>query len=245
MIQLEICTFSPESCLNAQEGGADRVELCAGMYEGGTTPSYGLMQWARKHLTIEIHVMIRPRGGDFCYDELEFDTMKSDIEMVKKLGCDGIVIGILLPNGSIDIERNQVLINLAKPLKTTFHRAFDLAIDPIEALEAIIEMGATRILTSGQKDTAIKGEELIKKLVWQAAGRIEIMAGSGVNIENAGELIKTGIDAIHLTAKSKKISTMTYRKQGINMASAYPVSEYEIMYSDIEIITKLSQLCNQ
>ena len=131
--QLEICVFSPESCLNAQKGGANRVELCGGMYEGGTTPSYGLIEWARKHLSIEVYVMIRPRGGDFCYDQWEFETMQKDIEMAKKLGCDGVVFGILMPDGTIDIERNQQLVNLARPLKVTFHRAYDMTADPFSA----------------------------------------------------------------------------------------------------------------
>ena len=242
MPQIEICVFSPESCLNAQNGGANRVELCGGMYEGGTTPSYGLMQWARKHLSIELFVMIRPRGGDFCYDEWEFETMKNDIEIAKRIGCDGVVFGILLPDGNIDIERNRELVNLAKPLKTTIHRAFDMAADPLVALEDIIKIGAVRILTSGQKNTAIEGIELLEKLVKQAAGRIEIMAGAGVNVENAVDLLKTGIDALHLSAKSLKSGAMVYRKNDVSMTSVFPASEYEIIYSDTQ---KISDICLQ
>ena len=242
MPQIEICVFSPESCLNAQNGGANRVELCGGMYEGGTTPSYGLMQWARKQLSIELFVMIRPRGGDFCYDEWEFETMKNDIEIAKKIGCDGVVFGILLPDGNLDIKRNQALVNLAKPLETTIHRAFDMATDPLVALEDIIKIGAVRILTSGQKNTAIEGIELLEKLVKQATGRIEIMAGAGVNAENAVDLLKTGIDALHLSAKSLKNGAMVYRKNDVNMTSVLPANEYEIIYSDIQ---KISDICLQ
>lgn len=240
--QLEICVFSPESCLNAQKGGANRVELCGGMYEGGTTPSYGLIEWARKHLSIEVYVMIRPRGGDFCYDQWEFETMQKDIEMAKKLGCDGVVFGILMPDGTIDIERNQQLVNLARPLKVTFHRAYDMTADPFSALEDIIEVGANRILTSGQKNTAIEGKALLENIVKQAAGRIEIMAGAGVNSTNAAELAQTGVDALHLTAKAIKVGAMKYQKEEVSMASVLPANEYEIVFSDVKKIEAIKAL---
>lgn len=240
--QLEICVFSPESCLNAQKGGANRVELCGGMYEGGTTPSYGLIEWARKHLSIEVYVMIRPRGGDFCYDQWEFETMQKDIEMAKKLGCDGVVFGILMPDGTIDIERNQQLVNLARPLKVTFHRAYDMTADPFSALEDIIQIGANRILTSGQKNTAIEGKTLLENIVKQAAGRIEIMAGAGVNNTNATELAQTGVDALHLTAKAIKAGAMKYQKEEVSMASVLPANEYEIVFSDVKKIEAIKAL---
>lgn len=231
-MQVEVCAFSIESCLNAQRAGAYRVELCGGMYEGGTTPSYGLIERARAVLSIQLYVMIRPRGGDFCYNDEEFAVMQSDIKAAKDLGADGVVLGILSPNGEVDIARTSELVALAKPLGVTFHRAFDMAIEPFEALEAVIQTGTERILTSGQQNTAVKGSGLIQQLTQKAIGRIEIMAGAGVNAENAPLLAKTGVQALHLTGKTTKAGAMEYHKQEVSMASALPSSEYEIVYSD-------------
>ena len=235
-MQIEICAFSLESCLNAQIAGADRVELCGGLYEGGTTPSHGLIELARRQISIELYIMIRPRGGDFCYDETEFEVMKCDILVAKQLKADGVVLGILLPNGQIDVIRTRELVELARPLKTTFHRAFDRAVEPFAALEAVIETGAGRLLTSGQKPTAIEGKDLLTKLVEQANGRIEIMAGSGVNAQNALELAQTGVKALHLTAKSARESKMEFGNDSLNMASVSAVNEHEIIFSDVNKI---------
>jgi copper homeostasis protein len=185
---VEICAFSLESCLIAQRAGANRIELCGGMFEGGTTPSAGLIRMATQSIKIPIYVMIRPRGGDFCYSETEFEVMKTDILLAKNLGTNGLVFGILNPDGTVDSGRNKELIELAKPLGVTFHRAFDVSREPFEALESIIECGFERILTSGQKNTAIEGKGLLAELVKKANHRIEIMAGSGVNAQNAVEL---------------------------------------------------------
>ena len=231
-MQVEVCAFSIESCLNAQRAGAHRVELCGGLYEGGTTPSYGLIERARAVLSIHLYVMIRPRGGDFCYDEDELAVMRSDIQVAKKLGADGVVFGILLPNGEVDVHRTAELAELAKPMGVTFHRAFDMAIDPFEALEAVIQTGEKRILTSGQQNTAPEGQDLIQQLTQKAAGRIEIMAGSGVNAGNALLLAKTGVQALHLTGKATKPGAMNYRKSAVSMASVLPSDEYEITYSN-------------
>lgn len=231
-MQVEVCAFSVESGLNAQQAGAFRVELCGGLYEGGTTPSYGLIERARAVLSIKLFVMIRPRGGDFCYYEEEFAVMKADIKAAKTLGADGVVFGILLPNGEVDVERTAELVALAQPMGVTFHRAFDVALDPFEALEAVIKTGAERILTSGQQNTALLGSDLIQQLTQKAAGRIEIMVGSGVNADNALLLAKTGIQALHLTGKATKAGAMQYQKQEVSMASVLPASEYEIIYSD-------------
>lgn len=236
-MQIEVCAFSVESCLNAQQAGAHRVELCGGLYEGGTTPSYGLIEHAKKVLSIDIYVMIRPRGGDFCYDDDEYEVMKYDIEAVKKLGVKGVVLGILKPNGEIDVIRTAELVSLAKPMSVTFHRAFDMAISPLDALEAVIETGAIRILTSGQQNNAFEGQILIQELVQKAQGRIEIMAGSGVNADNALSLSKTGVNALHLTGKSVRNGQMNYQKKAINMASTLPANEYEVIYSDIKKIS--------
>ncbi|MEZ4903175.1 MAG: copper homeostasis protein CutC [Spirosomataceae bacterium] len=243
-MQVEICVFSIESCLNAQQAGVHRVELCGGLYEGGTTPSIGLIERARAMLSIELYVMIRPRGGDFCYDEEEYEVMKADIEAAKKAGANGVVFGVLLPNGKVDEKRTRELVSLAKPMEVTFHRAFDMTENPFEALEAIIRTGAIRILTSGQKNRAIEGYELIKKLVQKAAGRVDIMAGSGVDANNALLLAQTGADALHLTGKTIRKGRMEYQQLGINMASVLPANEYEIIYSETSKILAVMGVLN-
>jgi copper homeostasis protein len=241
---VEICAFSLESCLIAQRAGANRIELCGGMFEGGTTPSAGLIRMATQSIKIPIYVMIRPRGGDFCYSETEFEVMKTDILLAKNLGTNGLVFGILNPDGTVDSGRNKELIELAKPLGVTFHRAFDVSREPFEALESIIECGFERILTSGQKNTAIEGKGLLAELVKKANHRIEIMAGSGVNAQNAVELWQTGIDAIHLTGKAITESKMTFRKPDVSMASAAQTNEYEIYESDLKKIEAVIQTKN-
>jgi copper homeostasis protein len=241
---VEICAFSLESCLIAQRAGANRIELCGGMFEGGTTPSAGLIRMATQSIKIPIYVMIRPRGGDFCYSETEFEVMKTDILLAKNLGTNGLVFGILNPDGTVDSGRNKELIELAKPLGVTFHRAFDVSREPFEALESIIECGFERILTSGQKNTAIEGKGLLAELVKKANHRIEIMAGSGVNAQNAVKLWQTGIDAIHLTGKAITESKMTFRKPDVSMASAAQTNEYEIYESDLKKIEAVIQTKN-
>lgn len=231
---LEICSFSLESCLTAQKAGAGRIELCGGMFEGGTTPSAGLIRLARQNLTIKLYVMIRPRGGDFYYSESEFEVMKADILTAKNLGADGVVFGILNPDGSIDKIRTTELVNLAKPLKVTFHRAFDVAEKPFQALETIIECGCERILTSGQKNTAIEGLDLLKILVEKSQDRIEIMAGSGVSAQNAQQFLNVGVHALHMTGKGIQESKMTFRKPDVSMAAAALTNEYEIYEADFE-----------
>lgn len=233
---VEVCCFSLESCIAAQKSGAKRIELCASLYEGGTTPSAGLIQVAKQRVNIEIHAMIRPRGGDFCYSDDEISVMQTDIRMAKAFGCEGVVLGILQKDGRINIEQTRAMVDLAKPMQVTFHRAIDMTPDYAEALENIIETGCDRILTSGQKNTASEGIETIKNLVKQAKGRIEIMAGSGVNANNALTLIHTGIGALHLTGKASRDSEMVYRKAGIAMGGLSEVPEYEIVYADVEKI---------
>jgi copper homeostasis protein len=235
-IKIEVCAFSFESCLAAEKGGANRIELCGSMYEGGTTPSAGLIQLVKQRINVEIHAMIRPRGGDFCYSEDETSVMQADILMAKELGCEGIVLGILQPNGQVNIAKTKALVDLAKPMQVTFHRAIDMTSDYSKALEDIIETGCDRILTSGQKNTAIEGIKAIENLVKQAGGRIQIMAGSGVNANNAQMIIYAGVNALHLTGKSIRDSDMVYRKEGIAMGGLPRVQEYNIIYSDFEKI---------
>ncbi len=188
MKKVEIACFNLESALIAQNAGADRVELCADMSVGGTTPSIEIIQQAREHLTIDLYVMIRPRGGNFVYSELEFEQMKSEIETIKKLGVNGFVFGILKDDNTINIEQNKVLVELAKPFPCTFHRAFDEVSDLKKALEDVISCGFSTILTSGTYPNVMEGKEILKQLVNQANNRIEIMPGGGLRSTNISAL---------------------------------------------------------
>jgi len=203
--QIEICCGSIQSAANAKAGGAVRVELCQGLVEGGTTPSPATIQYAVRELGLKVFVLVRPRGGDFCYNELEVKTMEEDVAFCKEAGASGIVVGFLHPDGSIDTELTRRFVELSAPLPVTFHRAFDECADPLNALEQIIECGCARILTSGCKPTAIEGAEMLQQLVKQADGRITILAGSGVTPENAVALReKTGVKEIHGSCKKTR-----------------------------------------
>jgi copper homeostasis protein len=246
MVEVEVVAFSLESCKEAVKGGAKRIELCSNMYEGGTTPSAGLVEEAIKLKPVEIHVMIRPRGGDFCYNEEEFKLMKREIELVREMGAHGVVFGVLTPEGTIDLARNATLIAAAGKMETTIHRAFDMAADAFAALESVIQLGFTRILTSAQQNSVADGIPLLSELVEKANKRIQVMAGSGVNETNALALAKTGINALHLSGKAKRESAMSYRRTGIYMGGLTQINEYEITYTDhkkvkavVDIITEL------
>lgn len=240
---VEVCAFSLAACITAQQAGAGRIELCGGFSEGGTTPSAGFIQLARQQLHIPLYVMIRPRGGDFLYNDSEVAVMLADIDLAKQLGADGIVLGLLREDGSIDEARTAMLVNRAKPLGVTFHRAFDMTHNPAEALEAVIRTGAERILTSGQQPSAPAGLSLLANLVKQADGRIEIMAGAGVNAHNAEQLRAAGIDALHLSGKRIAESAMAFRQPNVTMASA-ALGEYERVEADEAAIRAVVQRIN-
>lgn len=227
--QFEVCANSVESCLAAQAGGANRVELCAGIPEGGTTPSYGEISMAREVLDItRLHVIIRPRGGDFLYSPMEVKTMLKDIEMAKHLGVDGVVFGCLTTNGEIDFTVMQELMKASQGLSVTFHRAFDVCRNPKEALEQIIELGCHRILTSGQQATAEQGIPLLKELQEQAAGRIILLAGCGVNEKNIARIaLETGIQEFHFSARESIKSEMEYKNESVSMGGTVHIDEYE------------------
>ena len=227
--QFEVCANSVESCLAAQTGGANRVELCAGIPEGGTTPSYGEISMAREILdTTRLHVIIRPRGGDFLYSPIEVKTMLKDIEIARKLGVDGVVFGCLTANGEIDSTSMQELMLASQGLSVTFHRAFDVCCNPKEALEQIIELGCNRILTSGQQATAEQGIPLLKELQEQAAGRIILLAGCGVNENNIARIAQeTGIQEFHFSARESIISEMKYKNESVSMGGTVHINEYE------------------
>jgi copper homeostasis protein len=238
----EVCIDSAEAAQAAQAGGAHRVELCDNLVEGGTTPSLGMIQLARRMATLGLNVIVRPRGGDFCYSEPEFEVMQADIQAAKAAGADGVVIGLLKPDGSVDVERTRVLVELARPMSVTFHRAFDLSRDAGEALEAICSLGIDRILTSGQKATALDGLDCIARLVKQAGKRIIIMAGGGVNAGNVATIVAaTGIKEVHFAARKTVDSRMTYRNPDCFMGKAYQPDEYILKVTDSQRIREIMQ----
>ena len=210
---LEIAANSVASALAAQQGGAGRVELCTALELGGLTPSYAQIAMAREKLTIPLYVLIRPRAGDFLYNDLEFETMLRDIEACAKAGCDGVVLGVLDADGRVDRPRCRSLISAAGNMGVTFHRAFDLARDPLTALEDVIALGCERVLTSGAQASAIEGAELILQLVELAAGRIVVMPGAGVvagNLDKLREL--TCAREFHASAKQQYPSNMQWQR---------------------------------
>jgi len=201
--KLEVIAFNIESCLLIQLAGAHRIELCDNPGEGGTTPSYGLLKKAREHVSIDLFPMIRPRGGDFLYNDDEFEIMKEDILRCKELECDGVVIGLLNADGTVDVKRSAELVELAHPLGVTFHRAFDRTRDAFEALETLIDIGCERVLTSGLTPNVTEGTEMLTQLINAADNRIVIMPGSGVRSNNIQELAqKTGAVEFHTSART-------------------------------------------
>ena len=231
--QIEICTNSVESCLAAQEGGANRVELCAGIPEGGTTPSYGEIAIAREVLThTRLHVIIRPRGGDFLYSDMEIRTMLKDIEIARRLGADGVVFGCLTADGEVDLTSMQILMEASKGLSVTFHRAFDVCRNPQKALEEIIELGCNRILTSGQQPMAEQGIGLLKELqgqikphqVIQAKKQLGDLKHQKKQVENHEE---TGINEFHFSARESIQSEMKFRNEVVSMGGTVHINEYE------------------
>ena len=238
--KLEVIGFTIESCMIAQAAGAHRIELCDNPSEGGTTPSYGFIKTARENLSIELYPIIRPRGGDFLYSEIEFEVMKADIENCKSLGCDGVVIGILNADGTVDKKRCKQLVEIAHPMKVTFHRAFDRTNDPFKAMEDIISIGCERILTSGQKNLATDGEELLNKLVKQANNRIIIMPGSGVNSDNIETLVKnTNATEFHSSARTFVNSKMEF----INESMDEQLTSVSAMSDEIKKIIEIFEKC--
>jgi copper homeostasis protein len=228
---VEVCAYSLESCINAEKSGAKRIELCGGLGEGGTTPGIGLLRLVKKAVNIPIYVMIRPRGGDFVYDSLEFETMLAEIEAAKEAGADGLVLGVLKAEGSVDRERTAALVRAGSPLGVTFHRAFDLTPDPFAAVDAILEAGAERILTSGQQADVNAGIDALRQISAYAKGRIEIMAGAGVSPSNVARLAASGVDCIHLTGKAFRPGLQTFFPGAVSMAGEQP-DERSVMYSD-------------
>lgn len=228
-VVFEVCLDSVEACRAAEDGGASRVELCSALLEGGLTPSFGMLKQARQATTLKIMAMVRPRGGDFCYSAAEFEVMKSDLEMIKSLGADGAVFGLLNPDGTVDRDRTAELIRLARPLPVTFHRAFDVTCDPFAALETLIELGVERILTSGQEPSVLEGVPLLKQLVEHASGRVIIMPGGPVSARNLAPIIAaTGVREFHFACFEEEESRMRYRNPRVYMGGVLRPPEYSL-----------------
>ncbi len=239
----EICVDSVAGALAAQQGGAQRVELCDNLLEGGTTPSAGTIALARQQLTLGLHVIIRPRGGDFCYSDIEFSIMQYDIIQAKQLGANGVVIGLLQPDGTIDKARTAQLVQIARPLSVTFHRAFDMARDPQQALEDLIELGVDRVLTSGQEDSVLEGLDLITALVQQANQRIIVMPGGGITERNLKKIVaQSGVREVHMTARGEIDSRMTYRNPHAFMGGTLRPPEFTRLETDAKRVKTLIDL---
>lgn len=236
-ILLEVCVDSVEGAMAAQEGGADRIELCAGMLEGGTTPSAGTMKEACRRASLPVFAMIRPRGGDFLYSDYEFKAMEHDVETARACGARGVVLGMLTADGRIDRVRMGELVKRARPLEITCHRAFDMSRDPFEALENLVALGVDRILTSGQAPTALEGLALLAKLVERAAGRIRIMPGGGVRLENIATILRrTGALEIHVHPSVATESPMSHRNPKVSMNSSALPAEYSRTKTSVELV---------
>jgi copper homeostasis protein len=226
-ITVEVCIDSVASALAAERGGAQRVELCSDLLEGGVTPSTGLLGVIRSSVSIGVYPIIRPRPGDFCYSEQEFDTMCRDIEVARSEGADGVVLGILKIDGYVDVERTRQLVELARPLSVTFHRAFDMSADLFRALEDVCATGADRVLTSGGEQECLHGVDTVARLVKAARGRLRIMAGGRIGVHNAATIVeRTGVTEIHVGLATPVSSPMFHRNPRLSLGKA-PGNEHQ------------------
>ena len=236
-VLIEVCLDSIESVFAATEGGAERVELCANLLEGGTTPSPGMIERAREVCDAGLQVMIRPRGGDFLYSAEEFIVMQRDIAHAKALGADGVVFGLLQPDGKVDQKRTAQLLELARPLNITFHRAFDMARDAFEALDVLIELGVDRILTSGQEPNVLEGLDLITRLIERAGDNIIVMPGCGITPRNVQRIVDAcNPKEIHVVGNAIVDSDMRYRNPNCSMGTELRSPEYSRCVTSAEII---------
>lgn len=239
---LECCVDSVESAIHAAKGGASRLELCANLIIGGTTPDVALVKEIRKYSDIRIHALIRPRFGDFCYTEHEMEIMKSQIRALKEAVVEGVVIGVLDEDGNLDVSKMKELMQEANGLSVTLHRAFDMCKDPFQALEEAISLGMHTILTSGQKASAWEGRDLLCQLIKQADGRIDIMAGAGISASVIEKLIPvTKGTSYHMSGKITLDSKMKYRKAEVSMGLP-SLSEYEIWQTSEEAVREAVQV---
>lgn len=234
---MEVCVDSVESAVNAERGGADRIELCSGLLEGGTTPSMGVLQVVKQSVQIPVFVMIRPRGGDFLYSDREVEVMKADIRLAKLYGADGLVFGALTEDGHIDQELCLSLVALCRPLPVTFHR------DPMAALETLLTLGFERVLTSGCDSSALEGLPLIKQLTDQAKGRIVVMPGGGITVKNLQRILEgSGATEFHCSARSSRDSGMKFRNSSVAMGASLAHSEYSLKVTDVTKVRTLNAI---
>ena len=238
---LEVIAFTIESCTTIEKAGAHRIELCDNPGEGGTTPSYGFIRRAREKVSLDLFPIIRPRGGDFLYSDDEFQMMLQDVRLCKELHCNGVVIGLLKKDGTIDAERTLQLVEAAYPLKVTFHRAFDRVRDAQEALEEVIQTGCTRILTSGLHPNLKEGKEVLQQLVQQANGRISIMPGSGLRATNIEDIAKsTGATEFHTSARVAVDSQMEFNNSRMAERMQYMVADMGEIEACLQVLRHLS-----
>jgi copper homeostasis protein len=239
-IFLEICCGSIDDALQAQEGGADRIELCSALFLGGLTPSLGTIRYARERLRIPIIAMVRPRGGGFCYTDAEFATMERDAEAAIANGADGVVFGILTPEGEIDIERTRRMKGIIGDRQSVFHRAFDVTPHPFRALDQLVDLGIARILTSGQQDTVPEGADLIRRLIDHARGRIEILPGGGIKLWNLPDVVaRTGCTQVHLTAFRTVVDSSTRQAPHVTFGGALYPPEDSYSMTDARLVQEI------
>lgn len=229
---LETCVDCVESALAAEKGGASRIELCSDLVIGGVSPSLPLFRQIRKYTELKIRVLLRPRYGDYCYNDYECDELNEEIEMFREEGADGVVVGILNPDGTLNTKQLGRFKESAGNMEIALHRAFDVCLDPMKAMEQVIELGYNTILTSGQKQTAWEGRNLLKALHKAARGRIEILAGSGISLEVIRKLVPyTGISSYHMSGKIEADSAMTFRMPEISLGLS-PENDYKLLLTD-------------
>lgn len=241
-IIVEACVDNIESAIQAQDAGADRIELCSALLEGGLTPSFGLIKLVKEKLNIPIHVLIRPRRGDFLYSQNELGIMKEDIKFCQQIGLTGVVFGVLNKDSSLNLKANQELLNYSKNMTTTFHRAFDMLADPFMALEQLIELGFDKILCSGQNSIKKEPEEIVRELVKKAHKRIDIIVAGGINALNVTKIVsQTGVGEVHASARAKSKSKMSQQNFKAEISASYLPNEFEHYSLSPQ---KLSRICD-